>query len=198
MKKMADDSEFFRKGRLSAASFFASGIELLRVVMISLLIIVPVRYFLIQPFYVKGASMEPNFFDNEYLVVDEISYRFSEPQRGDIVVLKYPRDIRQYFIKRIIGLPGERVRVADGFVYINGLQLGESAYLDKSVLTHKEDIWVLKDDEYFVLGDNRIASLDSRDFGPIRRSHIVGKTWIRGWPLHKLTVFETPEYSNQF
>src|SRR3989344_294895 len=85
--------------------------EIIKVVVISLAIIVPVRYFLIKPFYVKGASMEPNFYDHEYLIIDEISYRFAEPARGDIVVFRYPNDERQYFIKRIIGLPTETVRI---------------------------------------------------------------------------------------
>ncbi|HLD69247.1 MAG TPA: signal peptidase I, partial [Candidatus Omnitrophota bacterium] len=80
--------------------------ETVKVVVISLAIIIPVRYFLIQPFYVKGASMEPNFYDQEYLIIDEISYRFREPQRGEIVVFRYPRDPASFFIKRIIGLPG--------------------------------------------------------------------------------------------
>ncbi|MBI5254729.1 signal peptidase I, partial [Candidatus Falkowbacteria bacterium] len=82
--------------------------DMVKVVCISLAIIIPVRYFLIQPFYVKGASMEPNFFDHEYLIINEIGYRFDAPQRGDIVVFKYPKDQSQYFIKRIVGLPGEK------------------------------------------------------------------------------------------
>ena len=86
--------------------------EMTKITLISLIIILPIRYFLIQPFYVKGASMEPNFYDHEYLIIDEISYRFSEPKRGDIVVFKYPRDPRQFFIKRVIGLPGETVEIS--------------------------------------------------------------------------------------
>ncbi len=171
--------------------------ELIRIVVISLVIIIPVRYFLIQPFYVKGASMEPNFFDNEYLVIDEVSYRFKEPQRGDIVVFRYPRDTKQFFIKRIIGLPGEKVEVKNGMVYIDGIHLDETSYLDEFVKTTKEDVWILKSDEFFVMGDNRYASLDSRDFGPIKRHFIIGKTWIRGWPVDKITIFETPIYDFQ-
>src|SRR3989339_2218313 len=94
--------------------FFGFVGELLHVVVISLAIILPIRYFLIQPFYVKGASMEPNFYDHEYLIIDEISYRFHEPQRGDIVVFRYPFDTRQYFIKRVIGLPLETISLNNG------------------------------------------------------------------------------------
>jgi len=100
--------------------------EMVRVAVISLAIILPVRYFLIQPFYVKGASMEPNFFDHEYLIIDEISYRLATPERGDIIVFKYPEDTKQFFIKRVIGLPGEEVKIQDNRVYINGQPLNET------------------------------------------------------------------------
>src|SRR3989344_5652344 len=92
-------------------NFFSYVFELIKVVVISLAIIIPVRYYLIQPFYVKGASMEPNFYDKEYLIIDEISYRFYAPERGDIVVFRYPGDPGQFFIKRVIGLPGESIRI---------------------------------------------------------------------------------------
>src|SRR3989344_3983939 len=84
-------------------------VELVKVVLISLVIILPIRYYVVQPFYVKGASMEPTFFDHEYLLIDEISYIFQKSERGTVVVFRYPRDPRQYFIKRVIGLPGETV-----------------------------------------------------------------------------------------
>ena len=93
-------------------NFFIFVFEVVKVVVISLAIIIPVRYFLIQPFYVKGASMEPSFYDHEYLIVDEMSYRFRLPERGEIVVFKYPLDPSQYFIKRVIGLPGEKVEIS--------------------------------------------------------------------------------------
>jgi signal peptidase I len=168
--------------------------ELLHVVVISLAIIVPVRYFLIQPFYVKGASMEPNFHDHQYLIIDEISYRFVNPDRGDIVVFRYPNDPRQYFIKRVIGLPGERVRVADGHVTIyndehpEGMVLDEAAYLHGVVTTKAKDLQ-LASDEYFVMGDNRTASMDSRDFGSVKRDFVVGRVWLRGWPPEDFKVF---------
>lgn len=173
--------------------------ETIKVVIIALVIIVPVRYFLIQPFYVKGASMEPNFYDNEYLVIDEISYRFSEPQRGDIVVFRYPRDPKQFFIKRVIGLPGEQVEINNQEVKVYNAEYPDGAlidepYLDSNAKTLGNIRAALNSDEYFVLGDNRESSLDSRKFGAIKRSAIVGKVWLRGLPLDRVQVFDTPMY----
>jgi len=141
--------------------------------------------------------MEPNFYDHEYLIIDEISYRFKEPQRGDIVVFKYPNDTKQYFIKRVIGLPGERVKIENNQVYINGTKLNEP-YLapgTETVLPLRGygDV-ELGSDEYFLLGDNRNESLDSRIFGPVKSDLLVGRTWIRGWPFNRVTVFNAPEY----
>ncbi|MFZ6015816.1 MAG: signal peptidase I [Patescibacteria group bacterium] len=175
-------------------------LELIQVVAISLAIIIPVRYFLIQPFYVKGASMEPNFFDHEYLIIDEISYRFKEPQRGDILVFHYPNDPKNYFIKRLIGLPGETIEVGGGQVkvyndqYPNGIVLDESLYLDDTY-TAQSRTETLKANQYFVLGDNRASSLDSRYFGAIDDDVIVGRVWLRGWPLDRWKIFDKPEYN---
>jgi len=171
--------------------------EMVRVAIISLVIILPVRYFLIQPFYVKGASMEPNFYDHEYLIIDEISYRFNEPQRGDIVVFKYPKDPKQYFIKRVIGLPGEKIKIDNSSIFINGTRLNE-VYLPDTMetvlpLRGYGDV-TLAGDEYFLLGDNRSQSLDSRIFGPVKREFIIGRTWIRGWPFNRVTIFNNPKY----
>ena len=178
-------------------------VEIIKVVIISLAIIIPVRYFLIQPFYVKGASMEPSFHDHEYLIINEIVYRFDEPQRGDIVVFRYPKDPSQYFIKRIVGLPGEKVKIKEGEIIIyndqfpDGINLNEDVYLfeDEKTPHLGKTEFILETDEYFVLGDNRDASLDSRKFGPVPRRLIIGKAWVRGWPLEKITIFETPEYN---
>jgi signal peptidase I len=169
--------------------------EVTKVVIISLAIIIPVRYFLIQPFYVKGASMEPNFNNFEYLIIDELSYRFNEPERGDVVVLRNPQRPSQFFIKRIIGLPGETVEIDSRKVFINGDRLDETAYLDKDLQTFGNQTVTLGEDEFFVMGDNRNESLDSRVFGPITRDDIVGRTWIRAWPITRLDHFTTIEYS---
>lgn len=173
-------------------------IEVIQIVAISAAIIIPVRYFLIQPFYVKGASMEPEFYDHEYLIIDELSYRFGDPGRGDIVVFRYPRDPSQFFIKRVIGLPLETVEVDDGRVtlynteYPDGILLEED-YLEISFTAGNKRV-TLGEDEYFVLGDNRDASLDSRSFGAVSRSLIVGKVWLRGLPLSKINLFSPPDY----
>lgn len=177
-------------------------LEFFKIVIISLVIILPIRYFIIQPFYVKGASMEPTFHDHQYLIIDEIGYRFNEPKRGDIVVFRYPQNPQEYFIKRVIGLPGERVEVRDGSVYVyndkypEGFVLDESAYLADNIKTYdlSEEIVTLRDSEYFVLGDNRNASKDSRSFGPVNKSFLTGRVMFRGWPFNQITVFHTPEY----
>ncbi|HLD21577.1 MAG TPA: signal peptidase I [Patescibacteria group bacterium] len=169
--------------------------EVAKVVIISLAIIIPVRYFLIQPFYVKGTSMEPNFKQYEYLVIDELSYRFHAPARGDVVVLRDPYDQSQFFIKRVIGLPGETVEVQDRHVYINGKKLDESAYLASSVETWGNMHLTLKEDELLVLGDNRSMSLDGRNFGPVTKDTIIGRTWLRAWPFTRLARFTQVQYN---
>lgn len=168
--------------------------EVLKVVVVSLAIILPIRYFLVQPFYVKGASMEPNFYDHDYLLIDEISYRFHTPARGEVVVLRYPRDHSQFFIKRVIGLPGERVVIKEQKVWI-GQKGGElkpltESYLGEWVRTQGQQDITLQADQYYVLGDNRGASLDSRSFGPIVRAEIIGRSWVRAWPFDRWTVFK--------
>lgn len=173
-------------------------IEVVQIAVFALAIILPVRYFLIQPFIVKGASMEPNFYDNEYLIVDEITYRFRDPVRGEIVVFRPPNHEEQYYIKRIIGLPGETVEVRNGKVtlineeYPNGLTLQET-YIDE--VTQGRERVTLGENEYFLLGDNRDASLDSRYFGAVSGDAIVGRVWVRGLPLDRATAIDIPEYS---
>lgn len=182
-------------------NFFVFIFELIKIVVISLVIILPVRYYLIQPFYVKGASMEPNFFDKEYLIIDEISYRFHEPKRGDIIVFKYPRNPQEYFIKRVIGLPGEKVQIKDGEVIIynnefpDGTTINEP-YLAEGVKTYSltDEIINIDLDEYFVLGDNRNSSKDSRSFGPVKRPFLTGRVALRGWPFNRVNVFKEQSY----
>ncbi len=176
-------------------------LEFLKILIISLAIVLPIRYFLIQPFYVKGASMEPNFHDYEYLIIDEISFRFRNPQRGEIIVFRSPYKYSDYYIKRIIGLPAERIVIENGEIYIynekfkDGIKLDESEYLEPGVKTSGKVDITLSQDQYFVLGDNRNSSLDSRSFGPILRNQIIGRVWIRGWPIYRIKKFDIPLYN---
>jgi len=173
--------------------------ETIKVVVVSLAIILPIRYYLVQPFFVKGASMEPNFEDGDYLLVDEISYRFSEPARGDVVIFRYPEDKSQFFIKRIIGLPSETIELKNNRVIAyngqnpDGLELKES-YLDSEQETLGNIIMRLGGNEYFVLGDNRLASSDSRRWGPVEKTLITGKAFLRAWPFTKFDKILTPMY----
>jgi len=158
--------------------------EVIKIVILALLIVIPIRYFVFQPFVIKGSSMEPNFHEGDYLIVDEISYRFSEPKRGDVIVFRYPRDTSQRFIKRIIGLPGETVEMEQG--EINIIKGVKNRVLDESEYGLKEDytdnlILSLKENEYFVLGDNRAASFDSRKWGALSQNYIVGKVILKTW-----------------
>lgn len=170
--------------------------ELIKAFLIAVVIIVPIRYFLVQPFFVRGASMEPTFHDGEYLVIDQLSYRFREPRRGEVIVFRYPQQPSQFFIKRIIGVPGESVTVEDGQVVITnekhpqGVVLDESGYIEDGVRTGGQISVQLDDDEYFVLGDNRPASSDSRSWGALEDEYIIGRTWVRAYPFNRLDVFD--------
>ncbi len=173
-------------------------LELLKVAVLAGATILLIRYFLFKPFYVKGASMEPNFFDKEYLIVDELSYRFRAPERGEVVVFKYPQNQKEFFLKRIIGLPGERVKISEGRVTIynqahpEGVVLDES-YLPSDLLTSGDRTFVpLNDNQYFVLGDNRSNSYDSRRFGAVDKSLVIGRVLLRGWPLDRAEFFSEP------
>lgn len=173
--------------------------ETIKVVVISLAIILPIRYYLVQPFFVKGASMEPNFEDGDYILVDEISYRLSQPARGDVVVFRYPQDPSQFFIKRIIGLPSETVEIKDNKAIIHnqsnpaGVTLKEN-YLAPSQRTLGNLVTKLGNSEYFVLGDNRLESSDSRRWGPVARSYVTGKAFFRAWPFNTATKIPAVSY----
>ncbi len=175
-------------------------LEFIKIAVLAGVTIALVRYFLFKPFYVKGASMEPNFEDHEYLIIDEVTYRFNEPQRGDVIVFKYPENPKEYFLKRIIGLPGERIKISGGqaIIYNDRYPEGtavEESYLPKDLMTEGEKIITLNKDQYFVMGDNRPNSFDSRRFGPVDRGLIVGRVWFRGWPVSKMQFFSTPEFT---
>lgn len=163
----------------------------MRLSLIAAAIALPVRYFVAQPFIVRGASMEPNFHDREYLVVDELSYFFRSPERGEVVVFRYPLNPREYFIKRIVGLPGETVEIRDGAVFIanavhpDGIRIEES-YLPFGVDWQSTARFTLGPNEYVVLGDNRPFSSDSRNWGAMDRKFITGRVVFRAWPPSRL------------
>jgi len=162
-------------------------LEMLKVAVLAGITIALIRYYLFKPFYVKGASMEPNFHEKEYLIIDELSFRFREPARGEVIVFRFPDDPKEYFLKRVIGLPGETVKVQGGKVFIynkdnaNGFELKEN-YLPTDLNTEGDRTTKIGENQLFVLGDNRPNSFDSRRFGPIDKSLVVGRAWLRGWP----------------
>ena len=163
--------------------------ELVRFAILAILIVLPIRLFIAQPFIVSGASMYPTFHDSEYLIIDEISYILGEPKRNDVVVFKYPKDTTKFFIKRIIGLPGETVDINGEEVTITNEENKDGFKLDQSYVENKSNTtghYVLKDDEYFVMGDNRSASSDSRYWGPVKKNLLVGRALVRLLPISKI------------
>jgi len=176
--------------------------DLAKIVLLATVVIIPIRFLVFQPFIVSGSSMEPNFTHGDYLIIDEISYRFNRPERGEVIVLRYPEDPSQFFIKRIIGLPGDRLVFNGGKVKVypgNGYdsQILDENYLVVGTFTSPigDDSIVLGSGQYYVLGDNRVASSDSRVWGPLERTDIVGKVWVKVFPLSDLSFFKTPQYS---
>ncbi len=182
-QEMPDESRSSKRG------FLRELFEIAKILVISLAIVVPIRYFIVQPFIVRGASMEPNFYDGQYLIIDEATYNFRKPVRGEVIVFRYPRDPGQFFIKRIIGLPGERVQIANGRVMIFNSDHPDGVLLDETYLapanrrTYPDEDKALASSEYFLMGDNRDFSSDSRMWGPMDRKFMVGRTLFRAWPL---------------
>jgi len=165
--------------------------EFIKVVLISLAIVLPVRTYIAQPFIVSGESMEPNFHDGEYLIVDELSYQFREPIRGEVIIFRYPLNPGEFFIKRIIGLPGETVEIQNSKVTIKTAS-GETAlaesYLPSSTKTLPNAIIALQENEYFVMGDNRPKSSDSRFWGTLPKNKIMGRALLRLWPVARAEI----------
>ena len=168
--------------------------ETAKLAVISLVIILPIRYYVIQPFFVLGASMEPNFENGDYLIIDEISYRFNQPQRGDVIVFKYPNNPKQYYIKRIIGLPGEIITISDEKIVIKNKANPDGFAPEEDYLSGAETNGnisaTLGFDEYFVLGDNRGASSDSRIWGALKEEFVIGRALLRAYPFDKAEIFK--------
>ena len=175
-------------------SFLLAVWEVLEVVLVAVVTVFLIRTYLMQPFLVSGASMEPNFGTGHYLIIDEVTYRFREPERGEVIVFRYPSNPSTYYIKRIVGLPGETITVQSGAVAIinhefpRGLTLKED-YLLPGVKTSGNISKKLGDTEYFVLGDNRNYSFDSRSWGPLDKKYVIGIARLRLLPITKAQAF---------
>lgn len=162
--------------------------EIVTLVILALLIVVPIRVFIAQPFVVEGLSMYPTFGDKDYLIVDEISYRLGEPERGDVVIFRYPGNPSIFYIKRIIGLPGETVRIERGNVAITRAD-GTALAFEEPYVVAEDATYTLTTtlgaDQYFVMGDNRPKSSDSRVWGPLPKEDIIGRAYLRVFPFNR-------------
>lgn len=183
--------EFARK-----AYFFT--LDLLQTVLLAASIFLFIYIFLYRPFQVSGDSMYPTFKDKEYIMTDLISLKVGDPVRGDVIVFKAPTDNEKDFIKRVIGLPGDTVMVKDGYTYVNGKKLDESAYLHSDVRTssgnflHDGQPFTVPPGNYIVFGDNRQFSSDSREWGLLTRKAIIGRSFFVYWPLNVVRMVHNP------
>lgn len=175
---------------------FWSILEMLETIAIAVAAVILVRTFVAQPFLVSGSSMIPTFHNGDYLLVDELTYRFRPPERGEVIVLRYPKDPSEYFIKRVIGLPGETVLIKNGHVIVvdkgKEIVLNEP-YIDQPMVAQNFSE-TLGPNEYFVMGDNRNYSYDSRSWGPVPSNDIVGLVRLRLWPIQSVKAFGAPSY----
>lgn len=165
--------------------------ELLKFVLIAAAIVFPIRLFVAQPFIVSGASMEPTFHNAQYLIVDELSYRLHAPQREDVIIFRYPKNPKEFFIKRIIGLPGETVSINGDQITITRTD-GTTLNLEEPYIVNHGNgsnaTYTLTSDDYFVMGDNRPESSDSRVWGPLPRENIIGRAYLRLFPVNTFGV----------
>jgi len=199
--KEPTDEEFLEDDLPKGYKGLAFTWEILKIVIIALAIIIPIRYLVVQPFYVHGASMEETFQNGDYILINEFGYRFvDDPKRGDVVIFRFPNNTKEFFIKRIIGMPEETVMIKNNQVTLynekhpEGVILDETGYLSPDQQTIGTVDIKLDDNEYFVLGDNRRHSSDSRFWGPVNRSLIAGEVWFRAWPFNSFSTFKNPLY----
>jgi signal peptidase I len=166
--------------------------EIIFYTLFALLIVIPIRTWIAQPFIVNGSSMDTTFRDGEYLIVDELTYQLRDPKRGDVLIFKYPEDKSKYFIKRLIGLPGETVDIKSDSVRIINTANPKGVVIDEPYLhsrTFGNTTVTLAADEYFVMGDNRLVSSDSRVWGPLPKEDLVGRPFVRLLPITKIDLF---------
>lgn len=165
--------------------------ELLRFAIIALAIATVIRIFIAEPFVVSGASMVPTFTNGDYLIVDKLSYKFNDPKRDDVIVFRYPNDTTKFFIKRIIGLPNETIDIQGSEVTITNQSHPDGFKIDQPFvknLANNDTHFELKDNEYFVMGDNRSASSDSRYWGAVNKKLITGKAFLRLLPIKSIDI----------
>ncbi|MFH1854811.1 MAG: signal peptidase I [bacterium] len=175
--------------KLTIGSVLLSFFDFLKTIIIIVILAALIRQFLIQPFIVDGQSMEPNFQNNDYLITDKISYRLHAPQRGEAIIFHPPDNPSVNYLKRITGVPGDTIEVKNGEVFVNSKKIVEPYVSsgEKTKTPSNDEIKVtLKSDEYFVLGDNRDHSRDSREIGPIPKENIVSRIWLRLFPLNAI------------
>lgn len=181
----------------SVATLFLTVLDLAKTVFMIFALAIIIRIFIIQPFIVEGQSMEPNFKNNDYLITEKISYRLRSPKRGEVVIFHPPDNPSINYLKRIIGVPGDKIEIKDGNVFVNDKKISEP-YLkegDRTVLPAQDSEKItLKDKEYFVFGDNRNHSRDSRELGPIPYDSIVSRIWLRLFPFESINAFAAVEY----
>lgn len=179
-------------------------LDFVQTIVLGLSLFVVVYLFLLQPHQVKGLSMMPSFQNSEMLLTDKVSYRFGSPSRGDVVIFRAPpsepcADIECEYIKRLIGLPGEKIKIENGAVLVNGVKLMEP-YLSPNAKTteghYLEDgiEKMIPEGNYLFLGDNREHSRDGREFGPIPKESLVGKAWLRYWPFDRFSALKGISY----
>ena len=166
--------------------------ELVRFALIALVIVIPIRILVAEPFIVSGSSMVPTFENGDYLIIDKISYELGSPQRGDVVIFRFPGDPTKFFIKRIIGLPNETVDIKGNEVVITNKENKQGFKLEqpfvKTPANNKDTHFELKSDEYFVMGDNRSASSDSRYWGAVKKNLLQGRAFLRLLPIDKIDI----------
>ena len=190
-----DDGHEKKQSRLSR--FFLGLFDLVKTVVLIVILTYGIRLFIIQPFIVEGQSMEPSFQNGDYLITEKISFRIRPPERGEIVIFHPPDNPDVNYIKRLVGLPGDVISISDGAVHVNGKKILEP-YLssdNQTVSTQKEGSAItLKEGEYFVMGDNRNHSRDSREIGPIPTDSIVSRIWFRLLPIQQARAFAAVKY----
>lgn len=176
--------------------------EIFKTIAVMFLLAFVIRAYIVQTFVVEGLSMEPNFHDGEYLLIDKISYRFNQPQRGDVAVFISPEDAKLHFIKRVIGLPGETIEITQNRIFINNrplqedyLKQGEQTLIGDNLLNDFKA--VIPQDHHFVLGDNRQNSKDSRLIGLVPKRNIVGRAFIVIYPLKNFSLVGEPAYAGR-